>query len=98
MNHQLLKTKRNLKTEYNSIYEQIAKGAIIRSKANWYERCERNNKYFLNLESHKKTKNSVRNGGVLITDPKMFLQEIQNFYSTPRSSHPLLRYAKPVFK
>ena len=73
-----------LKTEYNSIYERIAKGAIIRSKANWYERGERNNKYFLYLESHKKAKSSVRkvfnNEGVLITDPKKILQEIQNFY------------------
>ena len=60
--------------EYNSIYERIAKGAIIQSKANWYERGERNNKYFLNLELHKKAKSSVRkvfnNKGVLITDPK----------------------------
>ena len=74
-----------MKTEYNSIYERIAKGAIIRSKANWYERGERNNKYFLNLESHKKAKSSVRkvfnNEGVLITDPKKILQEIQSFYS-----------------
>ena len=69
-----------LKTEYNSIYKRIAKGAIIRSKANWYERGERNNKYFLNLESHKKAKSSIRkvfnNEGVLITDPKKCLQEI----------------------
>ena len=74
-----------LKKEFNSIYERIAKCAIIRSKANWYERGERNNEYFLNLESHKKAKSSVRkvfdNEGVLITDPKKKLQEIQNFYS-----------------
>ena len=41
--------------------------------------------YLLNLESHKKAKNSVRkvfnNEGVLITDPKKILQEILNFYS-----------------
>ena len=27
-----------LQMEYDSIYEQIAKGAIIRSKATWYEK------------------------------------------------------------
>ena len=63
-----------LKMEYDSIYEQIAKGAIIRSKATWYEKGEKSNKYFLNLETHKKAKSSVRkvfnDEGVLITDPK----------------------------
>ena len=43
-----------LKMEYNSIYEQIAKGAIIRSKATWYKKGEKSNKFFLNLETHKK--------------------------------------------
>ena len=74
-----------LQMEYDSIYEQIAKGAIIRSKATWYEKGEKSNKYFLNLESHKKAKSSVRkvfdNEGVLIAEPKKTLQEIQNFYS-----------------
>ena len=67
--------------EYDSIYEQIAKGAIIQSKATWYERGEKSNKFFLNLETHKKAKSSVRkvfdDNGV----PKKVLQEIQNFYS-----------------
>ena len=49
-----------LKMEYDSIYEQIAKGAIIRSKATWYEKGEKSNKFFLNLETHKKAKSSVR--------------------------------------
>ena len=76
-----------LKMEYDSIYEQIAKGAIIRSKATWYEKGEKSNKYFLNLETHKKAKSSVRkvfnDEGMLpvITDQKKILQEIQNFYS-----------------
>ena len=41
-----------LKMEYDSIYEQIAKGAIIRSKATWYEKGGKSNKFFLNLETH----------------------------------------------
>ena len=82
-----------LKMEYDAIYEQIAKGAIIRSKATWYEKGEKSNKYFLNLETHKKAKSSVRkvfnNEGVLITDPKKILQEIQNFYSNLSKRDPL---------
>ena len=79
-----------LKMEYESIYEQIAKGAIIRSKATWYEKS---NNYFLNLETHKIAKSSVRkvfnDEGVLITDPKNILHEIQNFYSNLCKSDPL---------
>ena len=82
-----------LKMEYDSIYEQIAKGAIIRSKATWYEKGEKSNKFFLNLETHKKAKSSVRkvfdDNGVLITDPKKILQEIQNFYSNLCKRDPL---------
>ena len=81
-----------LKMEYDSIYEQIAKGAIIRSKATWYEKGEKSNRYFLNLETHKKAKSSVRkvfdNEGVLITDPKNILQEIPNFYFNPCKRDP----------
>ena len=63
--------------EYDSIYEQIAKGAIIRSKATWYEKGEKSNKFFFNLETHKKAKSSVckvfDDNGVVITDPKKIL-------------------------
>ena len=35
-----------LQTEYDSMYDYITQGAIIRSRATWYEFGERNNKYF----------------------------------------------------
>ena len=82
-----------LQMEYDSIYEQIAEGAIIRSKATWYEKSEKSNKYFLNLETHKKAKSSVRKvfnrEGVLITDPKKILHEIYNFYFNFCKQEPL---------
>ena len=31
-------------------YESIKQGIIVRSRANWVEKGEKNNKYFLNLE------------------------------------------------
>ena len=52
-----------LKMEYDSIYEQIAKGAIIRSKATWYEKGEKSNKFFLNFETHKKVQARSRRRG-----------------------------------
>ena len=30
--------RKSVQIEYNSIYEQLAKGGIIRSKAIWYEK------------------------------------------------------------
>ena len=46
--------------EYDSIYEQIAKGAIIRSKATCYEKGEKlKQQVLLNLETYMKAKSSV---------------------------------------
>ena len=39
------------KMELENIIEYKTKGAIIRSKARWYNEGEKNNKYFLNLEN-----------------------------------------------
>ena len=74
-----------LKLEHENIYEEFSKGAIIRSKATWYEKGEKSNKYFLNLESHLKAKSSVRKvfseEELLVTDPKRILGVIEGFYS-----------------
>ena len=48
-----------LQTEYDSQYDYIAQGAIIRSRVNWYEYGEKSNKYFLNLENSKKKKSCI---------------------------------------
>ena len=45
-----------LQTEYDRQYNYIARGAMIRSRANLYEQGEKSNKYFLNLESSRKKK------------------------------------------
>ena len=74
-----------LKLEHENIYEEFSKGAIIRSKATWYEKGEKSNKYLLNLESHRKAKSSVRKvfseEELLVTDPKKILGVIEGFYS-----------------
>ena len=67
-----------LKSKYN------AQGAIIRSRASWYEKGEKNTKYFLSLESYKKAKSCVRKvftkNGTLSSDPKIIMNELENFY------------------
>ena len=37
------------KFEYDSLFDYIAQGNIVRSRATWYEKGERKNKYFLNI-------------------------------------------------
>ena len=74
-----------LQTEYDQLYDYITQGAIIRSRATWYEMGEKNNKYFLNLENSNKTKSSVRKilttDGALISDPKKIMNELELYYS-----------------
>ena len=42
------------KQELNRIYDHIADGCILRSKARWYEEGEKASKYFLSLEKGTK--------------------------------------------
>ena len=35
----------SIQIEHDDKYEELARGAIIRSKATWYEKGERSNKY-----------------------------------------------------
>ena len=49
-----------LKTEYDLKYEYIAQGAIVSSRARWYELGETSNKYFLNLECSRGKKSVIR--------------------------------------
>ena len=74
-----------LQTEYDRQYEYIAQGAIIRSRANWYEYGEKSNRYFLNLENYKKKSSCIRKLVVendeCTTDPKQIMSEIHNFYA-----------------
>ena len=38
------------KNRLESFYDNVMKGLILRSKAEWYEKGEKSNKYFYNLE------------------------------------------------
>ena len=74
-----------LKSKYDAHFVYLAKGAIIRSRASWYEKGEKSTKYFLSLESHKKAKSCVRKvftkNGTLSSDPKIIMNELEDFYT-----------------
>lgn len=73
------------KAEYEREYNYIITGSIIRSRATWYEKGERNTKFFLNLENNKKKKSSVRKllhtNGKETTNPNTIAKEIFSFYA-----------------
>ena len=76
---------KNLKIEYEKEYEYITRGAITRSRASWYEKGEKNNKYFLNLERNNKRKSTIRKvefaDGNITTHPKKIMDDLYSFYS-----------------
>ena len=92
------------KKELESIIEYKTKGAIIRSKARWYNEGEKNSKYFLNLENrHCKRKTIVQikgNNGSYLTNDSDILEECNSFYGslyTSRTSATVNRELENLF-
>ena len=50
----------NSKSWLDTWYDDTTKGAILRSKAEWYENGEKSSKFFLNLEKNNSIKNTIR--------------------------------------
>lgn len=73
------------RSEYEALYDYVIQGKIIRSRANWYEQGEKNSKYFLNLETNKTRKTSIRrlfnSDGKLILNSKIIMKELEDFYT-----------------
>ena len=73
-----------VKLDLQRIAEHKTKGAIIRSRARWYEHGERNTKYFMNLEkrSHER-KHIVKlktDQNEYVEEPKRILCQMETFY------------------
>lgn len=66
----------SLQANYDELFDYITLRAIIRSRATWYEKGEKNNKYFLNLEKSNKKKSCVRK--ILTSDEILTMHESQN--------------------
>ena len=70
---------------YDRLYEYVTQVAIIRSRATWYEKGEKNSKYFLNLGQSNKKKSCVRkffkSDETVTSNPKSILNELEHFYS-----------------
>ena len=70
------------KAKLDCIYDYISKGAILRSRIDWYEKDEKATKFFLNLEKQNKAKTHVQ---LLIdddgeyNDPDIILNQLKLF-------------------
>ena len=75
---------------YKKIAEHKTKGAIVRSRARWYEHGERNSKYFMNLEKRAYERKHMvilkTNENQYLEEPNKILLEMENFYKILYSS------------
>ena len=78
----------NSKIWLENWYDEYTKGAILRSKSEWYEKGEKSTKYFLNLEKKNSVKNTIRNmcidtdnnTNIFTDDPNTILNHSKHFY------------------
>jgi len=56
-----------LQSKYDRHFDYLSKGAIIRSRASWYETGEKSNKYFLSLESCNLIESNIEENGQLFS-------------------------------
>ena len=79
-----------VKLELQKIAVHKTKGAIIRSRARWYEHGERNSKYFMNLEKRAYERKHIvklkTNENQYLGEPNKILIQMENFYKTLYSS------------
>ena len=73
-----------VKNKLAKIIARKTQGAMVRSRARWYEFGEKNNKYFLNLEKRNHRKKHItsliKDDGSVQCDPKGILVEEERFY------------------
>ena len=87
MSEALLTEHERTQAELENLYDNIADGAILRSKARWYEEGEKSTKYFFSLDKGNKLKSCIRgirrliiDDSIEITDQADVRKEIKTFY------------------
>ncbi|KAL9969964.1 hypothetical protein ACROYT_G022257 [Oculina patagonica] len=91
----------NLKTEFQSIYEEKGRAAIFRSKCRWVEKGERPTKYFFNLEKRNYNRKTITelqtSDNVTIKEEVKILQQIEKFYEDLYSSKTVTTVTQEAF-
>ena len=57
--NETLNNLESAKAELNNHYSYVTEGIIVRSRVQWYDKGEKNDRYFLNLEIRNKIRSSV---------------------------------------
>ena len=85
-----------IKLELNKIESQKTDGAVLRSRAEYYENGEKNSAYFFNLEKYKSKAKVMtkikKENGTTITKPRKVLAEQQMFYKSLYTSDPTIKF------
>ena len=88
-NHQdtnLVVEVERVRLKLQKISEHKTKGAIIRSRARWYEHGKRNSKYFVNLEKRAYERKHIvklkTKENIYLDEPNKILCQMENFYKT----------------
>lgn len=74
-----------LEYDLKTIEENVCMGAILRSKAQWSLEGERSTHFFLGLERHRQTGNTINTlyneNGEILTDTFSILNRVQEYYT-----------------
>ena len=71
------------KQQLETLYDDKAKGLIVRSRSRWHKYGEKSTKYFLSLEKRNHTRNHIRKlclSGVITTDYQKILNCSSEYY------------------
>ena len=83
-NAQHLQDVNNFKNKYDILSMSKTQGDLIRSKADWAEKGEKSNKYFLQLEKTRAKQKLMTvlelDDGTIVTDPELIMSEQIKFY------------------
>ena len=86
------------KADLNDLIIEKTKGAIFRSKAQWFNESEKPTKYFLNLEKTRSAAKGIvalkKENGQEIHNDKQIMKEIYDFYSKLYTSNPTINFTE----
>ena len=83
----MIKEYEDCTKQLKTFYENITNGLIVRSKADWYEKGEKSNSYFFNLEKRNKSKTHVKclfdeKTDTVIHDHNLIMKSLKSFSGT----------------
>ena len=84
---ELIKEYEDCTKQLENFYDNITNGLIIRSKADWYEKGEKSNSYFFNLEKRNKSKTHVKclldeKTDIVTHNHNLIMKSLKSFYRT----------------